>query len=157
MDTFAHLDQRRRGRLVIGLMSLAAAVAYLVGALDMPRGQLASPGPGMYPVVVAALWILASIVVAAEALLSPQVGGSIELPTGFERRQALIFIGTLVAFVLALPYLGFSIAASLYVIACLRFLGEMSWPRSVIGGVAMAVGVALLFGQLLALRLPMAG
>jgi putative tricarboxylic transport membrane protein len=157
MKALTHLDQQRRGRLVIGLISMVAAVAYLVGSLGMPRGELASPGPGMYPVAVAAVWILGSVVVTAEALVSPQTGGSIELPTGFERRQALIFIGTLVAFILALPFLGFSLAAALYVTACLRFLGEMSWPRSVISGVTMAVGVAVVFGQLLALRLPMAG
>lgn len=156
MGTPQHLDQQRLGRLVIGLLSLMVAVGYLVGAAGMPRGDLASPGPGMYPLGVGVLWIVASLVVAGEALLTSQDAGTVDLPQGYERRQALIFLGTLVAFIVVLPFLGFVYSAPLYVIASLKFLGGLSWSRSAAYGLLMGITVTLLFGQLLALPLPAA-
>lgn len=157
MQTLRRMDGRRLGRLVLGLASSIVAVGYLVSAYNMPRGDLAAPGPGMFPLGIGGLWVVASIVVVLEAILSKQDAGSLELPRGFERRQALVFMGTLVGFIALLPFLGFVIAASLYATACLKLLGAYSWIRASVCGVVMGIVTALLFGDVLALPLPTPG
>jgi len=157
MQTVRRMDHRRLGRLVLGLASTALAMGYLVMAYNMPHGDLASPGPGMFPLGVGGLWVFASVVVVLEAILSQQDAGDLELPRGFERRQVLVFMGTLVGFIAALPFLGFLIAASVYAAVCLKLLGAYSWLRAGSYGVAMGIGTAFLFGDILALPLPVPG
>lgn len=157
MQTVRRMDGRRLGRLVLGLASTAVAIGYLASAYNMPQGDLASPGPGMFPVGVGFLWALASVVVVLEAVLSKRDAGGLDLPRGFELRQAVIFMGTLVGFIVVLPLLGFVIAASLYATVCLKFLGSYSWIRAGAYGVAMGICTALLFGDVLALPLPTPG
>lgn len=154
MQSVRRMDGRRLGRLVLGLASTAVAAGYLVSAHNMPQGHLASPGPGMFPVGVGCLWALASVVVVLEAVLTKNDAGGLALPRGFERRQAVVFMGTLVGFIAILPFLGFVISASLYATVCLKFLGSYSWIRAVAYGVAMGIATALLFGDVLALPLP---
>lgn len=157
MQTVRRMDGRRLGRLVLGLASAAVAIAYLVSAYNMPQGDLASPGPGMFPVAVGCLCVLASVVVVLEAVLSQQDAGGLDLPRGFELRQVVIFMGTLVGFIVVLPLLGFVISASLYAAACLKFLGPCSWIRAGAYGVVMGIATAFLFGDVLALPLPTPG
>lgn len=157
MQTVRRMDGRRLGRLALGLVSAAVAIGYLVSAYNMPQGDLASPGPGMFPVAVGCIWVLGSVVVVLEAILSKQDAGGLDLPRGFELRQAVVFMATLVGFVAVLPFLGFVISASLYAAVCLKLLGPYSWIRSGVYGVVMGVVTAFLFGDVLALPLPTPG
>jgi putative tricarboxylic transport membrane protein len=147
-------DPQRRGRLVFGGASLMVAVGYLVEALSMPRGTAEHPGPGLWPIAVGVAWIVISILVIAEAAVSSQVGGEIELPTGRERRNVLIFVAVTVAFVILLPVLGQYIAASVYAVAIIKLLSSLSWARAVAYGVLLGAGISFAFITLLQIRLP---
>jgi putative tricarboxylic transport membrane protein len=147
-------DPQRRGRMIFGAVSLMVAVGYFVEALGMPRGTTEHPGPGVWPIAVGVAWIVISIVVIAEAAVSSEVSGEIELPTGRERRNVLIFVGATVAFVVLLPVLGQYIAASLYAIAVTKLLSTVSWARAVAYGVVLGAGISFAFITLLQIRLP---
>ena len=147
-------DQKRIGRLVVGVLALALSIGYLLQSVSMPQGTLDSPGPGMFPVGVGIAAIVISLVVVVEGLVGAGAKGSLELPVGFERRQVLIFMGTLVGFILILPLAGQYLAASIYVVATLKFLGRLSWIRSIILGVLIGAGVSLLFAEVLEIPLP---
>lgn len=148
------IDQKRAGRMLVGLIALIVAIGYLVQSLGMPQGTLESPGPGMFPVGVGAVAVLISLLVIAEGALGIGTKGSVNLPTGFERRQVLIFMGTLVGFILLLPLAGQYLAASIYVIVTLKFLGKLSWIRSILVGVLLGAGVSYLFAEVLDIPLP---
>jgi hypothetical protein len=135
-------------------VSLLVAAGYLVGTLGMPRGTAEHPGPGLWPLAVGVAWIVISVLVIAEAAMSSEVGGEIELPTGRERRNVLIFVAVTIAFVVLLPTLGQYIAASLYAVAVIKLLGTMSWPRAVAFGVLLGAGISFAFITLLQIRLP---
>jgi putative tricarboxylic transport membrane protein len=147
-------DPQRRGRMIFGAVSLMVAVGYLAEALGMPRGTTEHPGPGVWPIAVGVAWIVISILVIAEAAVSSEVGGEIELPTGQERRNVLIFVAVTVAFVVVLPMLGQYIAASLYAVAVIKLLSSLSWARAVAYGVVLGAGISLLFMTVLQIRLP---
>ena len=140
--------------MIFGAASLMVAVGYLVEALGMPRGTAEHPGPGLWPIAVGVAWIVISILVVAEAAVSSQVSGRIELPTGPERRNVLVFLAATVAFVVLLPMLGQYIAASLYAVAVIKLLSTLSWARAVAYGVLLGAGISFAFITLLQIRLP---
>lgn len=147
-------DQKRLGRLVVGVVSLALSIGYLIEALGMPRGSIDSPGPGMFPVGVGLAAVVVSLIVIVEGLTGAGTRGSLELPVGFERRKVLTFMGSLIGFILILPLAGMYVSAALYVVATLRFLGRLSWVRAAIVGVIMAVAVTWIFQEILEVPLP---
>lgn len=148
------MDQKRAGRILVGLVGLVMAIGYLVQSLAMPLGTLESPGPGMFPVGVGVAAILISLLVILEGARGTGTTGSLDLPTGFERRQVLVFMGTLVGFILILPILGQYAAASIYVVMTLKFLGRLSWIRAIVVGVLIGAGVSFLFSEVLDIPLP---
>ena len=147
-------DPVRRGRMIFGAASLMIAIGYLVEATGMPRGTAEHPGPGQWPIAVGVAWIAISILVIAEAALSSEVGGEIELPTGRERRNVLVFLAVTIAFVVVLPVLGQYIAASLYAVAIIKLLSSLSWARAVAYGVLLGAGISFAFITVLQIRLP---
>jgi len=147
-------DPQRRGRMILGAVSLMVAVGYFFEALGMPRGTAEHPGPGVWPIAVGVAWIVISILVIAEAAVSRAVGGKIELPTGRERRNVLIFVAVTVAFALLLPVLGQYIAASVYAVAIIKLLSTVSWARAVAYGVLLGAGISFAFITLMQIRLP---
>jgi hypothetical protein len=147
-------DPQRRGRMILGGASLMVAAGYLVEALGMPRGTAEHPGPGLWPIAVGVAWIVISILVIAEAAVSSEVAGEIELPTGSERRNVLIFLAVTVAFVVLLPVLGQYIAASVYAVAIIKLLSSLSWARAVAYGVVLGAGISFAFITILQIRLP---
>lgn len=148
------MDQKRAGRLLVGFVALIVSIGYLIESLSMPQGTLESPGPGMFPVGVGVIAIIVALLVIAEGAIGTGTRGSLDLPTGFERRQVLVFMGTLIGFILILPLAGQYVAASLYVVSTLRFLGRLSWARSVIVGALVGFGVSFLFSEVLEIPLP---
>jgi putative tricarboxylic transport membrane protein len=148
------LDAKRLGRGVLGVLSLALSVGYLVMALGMPAGEIASPGPGMFPTGVGIAAVVISLIVIAEAVFKRSEAGPIVLPRGYELRQSLIFMATLVGFIVILPLAGQYVASTLYVAVFLRFAGRLSWLRAVLFGVLIGAGLTFVFSAGLGIALP---
>lgn len=147
-------DAKRLGRTLIGVVSLLTSIGYLVMALRMPQGSMASPGPGTFPTGVGILAVVVSLIVIIEAALGRSESGSVSWPKGHELKQCLIFLGTLVGYVLLLPLLGHYITSTLFVTAFLRLAGSVSWARSIFFGLIMGAGVTFIFTELLDIALP---
>ena len=154
MTTLRSLDQKRLGRVVVGVLGLAIAVGYLLVALTMPRGTESTPGPGLFPVGVGIAAIVISLLVVIEAVTSNQVSGRVDLPTGAQRRLVIAFFVLTAVFVVLLPFLGQYVTASLYMIVMLRILSPMSWWRVIVYGVVIACGLSWIFIELLKIPLP---
>lgn len=167
--------------------ALFAAAVLLVGAIylalayRMPRGTLAYPGPGFYPVLVG--WLLAITSAAslgwelrtsqpgtAAQVDSPptegsgpgpagagtaavaEPGGSAESPPG--RAKALQLVGVLAFYVLALQYLGFLVAAAV-LLSLSTWMFGLRRPLPVLAFTAVVLTVAyLLFVSWLKVPLP---
>lgn len=148
------VDQLRLARIIFGIVSLGVSIAYLVGALGMPQGTGAQPGPGMWPSAVGAAWVIISLVVIAEAAFTRQVSGSLDLPVGIYARDVIVFSVATVAYVLLLPILGQYAAGSLYCVALVKFLSRLPWWRAILYGLLLAISISWIFLNLLQVHLP---
>jgi putative tricarboxylic transport membrane protein len=139
---------------VVGLISLLGSIGYLTIALGMPQGSAVAPGPGMFPVVVGAAAIAISLIVILEAILSSAVAGPIEWPAGAERSKVLVFLGTLIGYVLLLPMLGQYLASAAFASLFLRTIGGLTLPKSLAFGVLIGCGLSWFFASVMGLSLP---
>lgn len=166
--------------------ALFAATVLLVGALylalayQMPRGTLAYPGLGFYPILVGWLLIIISAAslgwelltsqpnIAAQAdspaegsgaaSANPGMAAAMESTTPAEsprrRAKALQLVGILAFYVLALQYLGFLVAAALLLSLSTLMFG-LRRPLPVFAFTAVVLTAAyLLFVSWLKVPLP---
>lgn len=147
-------DPQRRGRLVLGVVGLVVAIGYTVESFMIPVGELAEPGPGLFPRGVGIAFAAISVALMVESAFGANAGGPVEVPRGEQLRLVALFAGSTVGFALLLPILGQYIAATLYLIVMLRVLSELAWWRVLAYGVALGVGVSAFFIEVLMIRLP---
>ena len=147
-------DPKRIGQLVFGGVFLLAFTGYYLMARGMPPGTLASPGPGMFTSWIGIGGIGISLIVIVEALLGKSESGAIGFPRGNDLKVALVFLGTIVGYILVLPYLGMLASSMLYAITFLKFGSATSWPRSIIIGALIGAGLTIFFSTVLGLPLP---
>ena len=134
---------------------LAASGAYLAVSLTFPLGSVAKPGPGFYPVGVGVFLCVAAAALAMSLVRGVPVMTAVgqPLPAGGAARVSAT-IGGLVAFCLLLPWVGYAVAAFLFVAVVLRYLGGGRWLPVVLVAVASAALSHYFFGVLLGVPLP---
>jgi putative tricarboxylic transport membrane protein len=136
----------------VPLVLLVAAGVYLTLALRLPFGAAARPGAGFYPVFVAVFAIVVALAAAASAYRSAPGTVAIELDAA-SRRRVVISVVALVAVCLALPWIGYPVAAFAFVTVILRYLGGR-WTTALLTGVLSSAGSYVLFAVLLDVPLP---
>jgi len=138
----------------VPLVLLVTASLYLVLALRLPFGAAARPGAGFYPVFVAVFAIIVALAATVNAFRSAPAAGpnSVELDAA-ARRRVVISVAALAAFCLALPWIGYPVAAFAFVAVVLRYLGAR-WATALLWGVLSAAGSYGLFAMLLDVPLP---
>ena len=140
---------------VIALTMLVASALYLMQALRMPLGAAARPGPGFYPVAVGAFACVVALVVVALAFRRARTAAASAETDGppDERRRVWLTVATLAGFCLLLPWIGYPLAALLFVAVTLRQLGAR-WGGAVLAALLSAEGSYYLFATLLGVTLP---
>jgi hypothetical protein len=135
---------------------LAAAGFYLTQALKLPLGTVARPGAGFYPVAVAVFACVVGLVARVHAFRTPRLAGpdvAADPETAGQRRRVLAMIIALAGFCVAMPWVGYPIAACVFVIAGLRGL-DSRWTVAIPIGVVSALGSYYVFAALLDVPLP---
>jgi hypothetical protein len=132
------------------LASLIAAGVFLAGALPLPRGVAARPGPGFYPLLVGVFFCATAAGFLVETIRRRTVVAPV---AGDARTRVLVTAAALVGFVLLLPWIGYPAATFLFVAGMLRALGA-SWLLSLATAVAAAAGSYYLFASILSVPLP---
>ena len=141
---------------VLALTLLVVSALYLFQSLRMPLGMAARPGPGFYPAAVGAFACVVALVVTALAFRrgepDPEADDEVEEAPADLRRVTLT-VATLAGFCLLLPWIGYPLAALLFVAATLRLLGA-GWNGAVLTALLSAEGSYYLFASLLGVTLP---
>ena len=138
----------------VPLALLVAAGTYLVLSLQLPFGAAARPGAGFYPVIVAIFAVVVALGATTSAFRSAPgaAAAAVELDAA-ARRRVVISVVALVAFCLALPWVGYPAAAFAFVTIVLRYLGAR-WTTALVAGVLSSAGSYGLFAVLLDVPLP---
>lgn len=125
-----------------GLISLFSA-AVIHGSLQLDTGWGATgPQAGYFPLRLAILLLVVGLLLTAHAVWRPVEG---VFATGEQLRRVLSqFIPTL-ALALAAPFVGFYIAAAVFLVYMARVHGGFGWGRALLVGVGAAVVMFCVF------------
>ncbi|MCD9153141.1 tripartite tricarboxylate transporter TctB family protein [Aeromicrobium duanguangcaii] len=147
----AALGAVTRGRRLISLTMIAAGLLYTVASLQLDRGELAQPGPGLFPLLVGVLAILAG------------GGGFWELRRGHvgsdgeamsSGRKPWIFLVAMTLGVLSLPTLGYFVSALVCGMAVSWSAGQTKVWKALLTGLGIAVVSTFVFVRVLDVYLP---
>jgi hypothetical protein len=142
---------------LLALLVVAASGGYLLSALGLPAGSTARPGPGFFPLAIGAFGALVALVWTATAFRRAPAARAAERASDRTPAEATGRVAAtaaaLIAFCLLLPWIGYPVAALLFVALVLRCLGA-GWRMAVLTGVVSAVVSFYVFGVLLGVPLP---
>ena len=143
----------RRAFLSLAAANMALAILYLAASWQYPMGTISEPGPGLFPVLVACLWLMASVGTGWGAVCKA-TQGQIEWPRGASLGRMGVILAALLAYMLLLSNIGHSIAAVVATFMALQALGGLRWPLKIGLAVAFGLGSYYLFDTLLGVPLP---
>jgi hypothetical protein len=155
----------KTGSIVFAAVMLAVGVIYETMALGMPRGNLAYPGPGLFPMVIGAFMIAMALgclvqefLPGKQAKLPAASPAPIEEPAAPEERDVMKTVqltALMIAYIFALKPLGFPIAICIFLAIAIRIFGYRKWlPALAMAAVITAVSYVS-FVVWLAVPLPM--
>lgn len=137
---------------------LAAAVTFLlIGggnvylALDLSRGTLAEPGPGLFPLLVGTLMCAASLLCLWPAIAESNAA-RFALRGNAARLTALVAVFAL--FIYLLPRVGFILPSMLLQAVTLQIFGMRGLWRRLAVAAAITAAAVLIFETLLGVRFP---
>jgi Tripartite tricarboxylate transporter TctB family len=125
------------------------AITYLVVGRRYPLDTLATPGPGVIPLVAgvallaAAIWLF----IVARARPAREVGGL--LP-----RSPFVLAAALVPYTALLTRLGFIASSLALAVLASRLMGARGWWRPVVLALGVAAAAHVLFARWLGVPLP---
>jgi hypothetical protein len=140
---------------VLPAVVFAAAVFYLLQAVQLPFGSSARPGAGFYPVIVAVFACVVGLAATIRAFVAAPTArvASVADSVAGQRRRVVTTTLALVGFCFVMPWLGYPLTAAAFVMAALRGLGSR-WSVAVAIGVLSAGVSHYLFAVLLDVPLP---
>jgi hypothetical protein len=132
----------RRDRFsAVALLVFSLAVGFKAGTF--PLGNLKSIGPGFFPLVLAALLGILSLVLLISSLTNPEEKEPVKWP---ERWTGVVSVlGALFAYGFLLKSLGFSLSTFLFSLALLKYGYPKEWVIPVGGALATTFFTLVIF------------
>ena len=125
------------GSVVFAGLMLAVGLVYGSMAMNMPRGSLAYPGPGLFPMVVGVFLIATALACLLQEILprmrskDPAVSSlPSEAPAAAEERNAAKTVqltALMVGYIFVLKPLGFPLAICAFLVLAIRIFGYRKW------------------------------
>jgi hypothetical protein len=141
---------------------LLVGVGYEWIALRMPRGNMAYPGPGLYPVLVGVFFVVTAGACLAQDLLAHRrvVSTSTSQPTaaqGSDRavRKTYQLTALTILYILLLKPIGYPICMCGFLAAAIRIFGFRRWIPTVLLAVVIAAVSYVSFVVWLKVPLPL--
>lgn len=134
-----------------GLSVVALGAVYFALTLELPMRTLNGPGPGVFPLLVAGILVLAGALAAWKPETEPAAEGE-EVPAGSLGAVGLI-LAALVIFCLIFQRAGYVLSGIIVTTAALRAF-KVGWLFSLAVATVSVVATYLVFATLLGLALP---
>lgn len=142
--------------LWIGLSTAALGLAVYFYSRGFPRLPGGYPGPGLFPQVIAVLFVVFGVALALKAIRARVRPPRLDLGTLLWRRevsQALAVLAVIVLYILLVDRLGFVITAGLLMVGLMALLG-VPWRQNLLVAILLVLLASSLFGRLLKIPLP---
>ena len=144
----------RREAWSAGALALLALWA-LVEAARLDVGSPTRPGPGFFPLVLAAALLVVALVLVVNAFrVSPGAPPPSSAREGTDRWKLLATLGAFALYVVAFEPLGFLLATVAWLAFLLGALARYRWPVAVGAAVVITAVAYLVFDTWLGVRLP---
>ena len=122
-----------------------------------PIGWARGVGPqaGWFPFYLALIMLFCSLIVLIPKLVRAAREGVADKPfVSMDGLKAVLrAFGPMLAYVCTLPWLGFYLGSTLYLVYALRFVGKHSWMLSLATGVLFSAAIFIIFEKYLLLTL----
>jgi hypothetical protein len=137
--------------MAAAVLFLAVGAGQIAMALALPRGTLAEPGPGVFPLLVGGLMSAASLACLLQVVLERN-------PVDWDLRavsaRPAVLAAAFIVFLVLLPRVGFILPSLLLQMVTLKVFGMRGmWRRLAVAAVITAAAV-LLFETLLGVQFP---
>ena len=156
LNSNRRINSVRRGGLIVGLAGLLLSLAYGQQAwTKLPMGQIRQPGAAVFPLIVAALMAVSSLMILFEGMRSLDSDESpLGLPSGAGLYRLLGVVASLVGYVVMAYLVGHLIGSVLLSLALVHLINPGSWVRTVVIGLAISLSTYGLFVSILGVPLP---
>ncbi len=150
------INSGRQGRLIAGLVGLLLSLAYGQQAwTTLPMGIMRQPGPAVFPLIVAGLMAVSSLMILLEEMrAADSVEGPLGLPRGAGLHRLLGVVASLVGYGVMAYLVGHLTASILLSLALVHLINPGSWVRTVVIGLAISLSTYGLFVSILGVPLP---
>lgn len=154
----------KRLSILFPAVMLAVGVIYEVMALQMPRGSMARPGPGFFPMVVGVFLIATALGCLFQDILKhkaaarrPEGRSAADrvVPTDSDVNKTVQLVALMVGYILALAPLGFPAAIFIFLVISTRIFGSRKWPVVVLTAAVITALAHLCFVVWLSVPLPL--
>jgi putative tricarboxylic transport membrane protein len=125
-----------------------------VEASKLPFGSIETPGPGFFPLCLAAGFSLVALVLVIRSRGEREGEGAAPLILPGRRGKVIAAIVTLVVYALVLEWLGFVVATFLLMVVLFRAVEPQRWLVALGGAAACALLSHVVFRLWLGVRLP---
>jgi putative tricarboxylic transport membrane protein len=136
------------GSIVFAGLMLAIGLVYWIMALNMPRGRLSYPGPGLFPTIIGIFLVATALGCLLQEILPRKRGAGPSAspfpdqdPTATGDRivkNTFLLMALMIGYTLALKPLGFLISISVFMVVAIRIFGYRRW----VPALAMATVIA---------------
>lgn len=145
----AHLPDALAGATLVGL-----ALATFLLVRSFPPGPPDLPGPGMFPLLMAALGAVLGLVLMVAALRRREPGTASPVDADSPRWRIPAVLAGTVAYVLLMPVLGFVSASVLYLTGLILILGYPHKARAAAVAFIVAWAIQGIFAGVMNVPLP---
>jgi len=147
------MNNMRTRNLIAGVIMLLLCAGYAYLTSNLPSRDIQnSTQPSFFPWIIVACMSLLSFALLVQGLL-PHFNSEILARSGIPAKRIAIGLVLAIAYMVALPWLGF-VAANILLFAGLMYLyGEHRPIWVVIGSIGISVAVFILFREIFQIRL----
>jgi hypothetical protein len=129
---------------------LAVGLVYGIMALNMPRGRLSYPGPGLFPMIIGVFLVATALGCLIQEILPGKRGAGpsapslpnqdLAAPGSRNVKKTFQLMALMIGYTLALKQIGFLVCICLFLVVAIRIFGYRRWvPALVMAAVIAAV------------------
>jgi putative tricarboxylic transport membrane protein len=153
-DSRIRSDAMKRSQFAVSIVLAGLAGFVLLESRHLSFGSMRVPQTGFFPLVLATLLLILSIILCGQGLFGAQSGRSPDniLPEGWFRIAFTLI--AMIGFALVLERLGFLLSTLFLMILLLRAIESQHWSKVFFVAVLTAIASYAIFGWLLGIPLP---